>query len=156
MPGWSTPLRELVTLVERIWRPHGLGRAMAWVYIVVFALAVVGGTVLAAVAGEPGLLVVALAGGLPLLMVSVFGALRPYVCASQQGLQVQNPITRVDLSWAEITQVRPGYHGLEITTRDGDVAVAWAVQKSNWARWLKRRTRADDVAAVLEQMAAEH
>jgi hypothetical protein len=51
--------------------------------------------------------------------------------------------------------VRPGYHGLEITTRQGDVAVAWAVQKSNLARWLKRRTRADDVAAVLEQMAAE-
>jgi hypothetical protein len=83
------------------------------------------GRVLAAVAGEPGLLVVALAGGLPLLMLSVLGALRTYVCATRQGLQVQNPITRVDLSWAEITQVRPGYHGVEITTRD---YVAWAVQ----------------------------
>jgi hypothetical protein len=29
---------------------------MAWLYIVVFALAVVGGTVLAAAAGEPGIL----------------------------------------------------------------------------------------------------
>jgi hypothetical protein len=47
--------------------------------------------------------------------------------------------------------VRPGYHGLEFTTREHEVVIAWAVQKSNVAGWPKRRTRADDVADFLQQ-----
>jgi hypothetical protein len=69
---------------------------------------------------------------------------------------VQNPIVSFSLARDATTQVLPGFYGLEIATRDGDLAIAWAVQRSNLTRWLKRRTRADDVADVLNQMAAEH
>jgi hypothetical protein len=34
-------------------------------------------------------------------------------------------------------------------TKDGETISAWAVQKSNIAKWRGRRTRADDVAAAL-------
>lgn len=141
---------------SRTWRPHPIGRTAAWVYIAVFAIAVVAGTIIVIVDGQPGLLVVAVVGGHPMLLLSVLGALRPYVRADEGGLHVQNPIRRLELSWAEITEVLPGYHGLEITTRDGEMEIAWAVQKSNLAGWLKRPTRADDAAVFLQQTASKH
>jgi hypothetical protein len=68
-------------------------------------------------------------------------------------VRIQNPVRRHDLAWAEIETVVAGYDGVEITTRGDDVVVGWAVQKSNLARWLRRRTRADDVAEFLAQAA---
>jgi hypothetical protein len=90
-------------------------------------------------------------GGVPLLPISVLGGLRPFVSAGPEGVHVQHPLRRYDPSWAEVTEVQPGYHGLEITTRADEIVVAWAVEKSNLTRWLQRRTRADDVAEVLQQ-----
>lgn len=128
---------------------------MARVYIVVFIVAVVAGTVDLAVNGEPGIVLVALVGGHPLLLVSVLGALRPFISADTEGVHVQNPVRRHNLSWEEIREVVPGYHGLEIMTREDEMVIAWAVQKSNLAGWLSRRTRADDVADFLQQAAEQ-
>jgi hypothetical protein len=121
----------------------------------VFIAAVVAGAIVVAVEAEPGLLVATVLGGHPLLLVSVLGGLRPFVSAGPAGVHVRNPVRRYDLSWAESTEVRPGHHGLEITTREDEVVVAWAVQRSSVASRSKRRTRADDVADLL-QRSAEH
>jgi len=62
---------------------------------------------------------------------------------------------RFNLPWADVAEILPGYNGQEIRIRD-EVKFVWAVQKSNLARCLKRRTRADHVADVLQEMAAGH
>jgi hypothetical protein len=142
--------------VPRTWRPRAFGRAVAWVFILGFIAAVVAGSVVLVSGGEPGVLLAILLGGHPLLLIAVLGSLRPFVSADTEGLRVQNPVRRFDLPWAEIAEVLPGYSGLEITTRDDEVVIAWAVQKSNLAGWLKRRTRADDVADLLQNAAAGH
>jgi hypothetical protein len=80
-------------------------------------------------------------------------AFRPHITVTSTGLVVQSPIQRANMKFADILWVRPGYYGLLIRTRDGRVVSAWAVQKSNAARWAKKRTRADDVAdAIISRM----
>jgi len=52
----------------------------------------------------------------------------------------------------DVLMVRGGYYGLEIRVRGRHFSItASAVQKSNLANWVGRRTRADEVAdAILE------
>jgi hypothetical protein len=72
-------------------------------------------------------------------------------------LFIQNRITSRSVRYSEIAKVSGGYYGLRLVTTDGDVVVAWAVQKSNAARWLHRQTRADEIsAAILERRATAH
>jgi hypothetical protein len=91
-----------------------------------------------------------------MLMIGAFpvglwlGALRPFVRAEDEGLIVRNPISTRHIHYGDIVLCRPGYSGLEIITRNGRVT-AWAVQKSNLASWLHTRTRADEVAAFIDQ-----
>jgi len=75
--------------------------------------------------------------------------LRPFVALSDTELVIRNPwgLRRVELS--DISRVDVGYSGLTITTTTGSQIVAWAVQKSNLAKWTGRQTRADQVAATI-------
>jgi hypothetical protein len=78
----------------------------------------------------------------------------PLLGASDDGVLVRNPVRVVTVPWADVERVVPSSLGLIIERRRGQPVVAWAVGKSNVSRWLRRRTRADAVAATLEQRAA--
>jgi hypothetical protein len=59
---------------------------------------------------------------------------------------VRNPFNSRRVRLADVTHVEGGWGGLTIGTLAGVAVTAWAVQKSNYARWSGRRTRADDIA----------
>jgi hypothetical protein len=76
-------------------------------------------------------------------------ALRVSITASDNGVTVVSLTGTTRIAWDEIMHCTPGYWGIEITLRDGTVVNASAIQKPNYATWLKRRTRADEVADAL-------
>jgi hypothetical protein len=73
----------------------------------------------------------------------------PYVDLTLTEVIVQNRIRKTSLPYTAIREIRPGYYGLRFITNDGRALTAWAVQKSNAATWMHRRTRADDLADVI-------
>lgn len=85
-------------------------------------------------------------GGLVLWFRSAF---RPEVVLTATDLVVRNPGGTRQVSLREVAAVEPGYGGLTITTVTGERVVAWAVQKSNLAKWTGRHTRADEVVAAI-------
>jgi hypothetical protein len=140
--------------LDEVWRPERWGQVGAW------ALGVSGGllcivSLVAAVTGS---------GADWLLLAVVFGLFpvfawrwgtHPLLATSADGVVVRNPVRTVVVPWADVERCVPSSLGLLIERRgDGRTVVAWAVQKSNLFRWLGRRTRADDVAAALEERAA--
>jgi hypothetical protein len=78
----------------------------------------------------------------------------PYVELTDQGVEVQNRLLRASVPYSDISEVRGGYYGLTIVTKRNETVTAWAVQKSNWARWTKKQTRADAVRAAIMARAA--
>jgi Bacterial PH domain len=84
-------------------------------------------------------------------------AFRPLLSMTASGLTVQNPLDRVELGWADVQSVSPGYYGIAIRTNGNRLIVARAVQKSNLARWAEGSTRADLVVeAIRSQISAAH
>lgn len=74
-------------------------------------------------------------------------AFHPYVACTAAGLVVCNPYRSVTIPWHDLDSVEGGYFGLIVRRRSDPRPIhAWAVQKSNFARWTGRRTRSDDVA----------
>ena len=76
-------------------------------------------------------------------------AFMPYLASSPDGVVIQNRFTRATVPWSEIARVRPGYYGLIIHKKTGGSVTAWAVQKSNVARWTGKSSRGNEVAEVL-------
>jgi hypothetical protein len=74
--------------------------------------------------------------------------IHPRISATPSALIIVNPLGRQALDWAAITGVKPGYDGMVISTTYGEFR-AWAVQKSNVAKWLGRHTRADSICQEL-------
>jgi hypothetical protein len=77
------------------------------------------------------------------------GAFVPYIAVMPEAVVIQNPIVRLKVPWTDITGAGSGYYGLRIERKSGNSITAWAVQKSNTARWGHKRVRADDVANVI-------
>lgn len=130
---------------DHVWRPNRLAAPAGYVLAAIFV--VLG--VAEAIQGQLG-------AGIAVICVAPIGVLAtwrlasvPYVAASSGGIVVQNPILRRTIQWQNVASVECGYAGLVIRTKDGDAISAWAIQKSNLARWTHSRTRADDVAAIL-------
>ena len=74
----------------------------------------------------------------------------PFIEARPEALVIQNPLRRREFAWSAIERVKPTYSGLLIIRKDGGwPTAAWAVQKSNFAVWTHRWTRADEVTEVL-------
>lgn len=73
--------------------------------------------------------------------------------ASPAGVRVVNPFTTHELSWSEVEAFSSERY-LVVHRSDGDVITAWAVQAANAARMAGRRSRADDVADRLRELAA--
>ena len=72
----------------------------------------------------------------------------PYIAVTPTSLVVQNEVRKVRIARERVEGVSPGYWGLAIATRDGEV-LAVAVGKSELLRWLNRRGRADSVGDEL-------
>lgn len=85
----------------------------------------------------------------------LFG-LRPHVELTDDAVIVQNPLRRSVLGLGSITEVRASYGGLIFDVHWNRAVTAWAVQKTNLAGWVGRRTRADEIAERLRTVAQEH
>lgn len=86
----------------------------------------------------------------PLIALGVWRwAFVPYIALDPVGVVVQNRIGKVTVPYSQIRDVRTGYSGLTLKLDNGSSVTAWAVQKSNWARWRKLRTRSDEVADAI-------
>jgi hypothetical protein len=131
--------------LDEVWRPARFGQVGAW------ALGVVGGlmAVVSLVAAVTG------AGAGALLVAVVFGLFPVFAWRWGTHPLLATSARAVVVPWADVERCVPSSLGLLIERRSGGrPVVAWAVQKSNLFRWLGRRTRADDVAAALEERAA--
>ncbi len=140
--------------LEQVWHPGRWTRVGAW------AIGLVGGVLsvaalVAAVTGGAGALVATAVFGLFPVFAWRWGT-HPLLAASAAGVTVRNPVRTVVVPWADVERCVPSSLGLAVERRNDRPVVAWAVHKPSLARWLGRRTRADDVAAALEQRAAAH
>lgn len=141
---------------EQVWTPRPLARAAALVFVAVGVLGALSGVVSAVVlaaqarAGDAatGIDVAMLCA--PLAVAGWRLGLHPLIATGPEGVTIRNPVATTFVPWSDIQRCTPGYSGITIVRRDGSRVVAWAVQKSNAARWLNRRVRADDVADHLE------
>lgn len=77
----------------------------------------------------------------------------PYVALSSEWLVVQGAFAHKAVPCRAIREARPGLYGLRIRTTTGRAFVARAVQKSKFAEWFHRETRADALAAQIMERA---
>lgn len=141
-------------LEPREWRVSRVGRAAGWLFV---AMGIAGAT--AGLIGIPLFLPVRQWWArVPVLAMCAAGAFAGYrfgvlpsIALTATGIRVRNPLRRHEIAWRDIDVVGPTYYGLRIKRVDGRPITAWAVQKSNWSRWTKRTTRADEVADELNR-----
>ena len=69
----------------------------------------------------------------------------PLLALTADGVIVRNPVKRTEVLYRDIRDVRAGGIGLRIVRRDGSWVIAWAIQKSNAARWSGAEARCDQV-----------
>ncbi len=50
-------------------------------------------------------------------------AFRPFLAVNDEGVIVQNPLSRYEIAWADIRSVTPGYYGIAIRRTGGRVVV---------------------------------
>jgi hypothetical protein len=141
------------------WRTSGLARAFGWVACPLLGLLAVGSLVAAVWpdVGQDRTAMAALAAAAAAAAVVTWRcALHPRLTAGPDGLVVVNPWHTLVVPWADVAGVAPGYSGIEIARRSGRTVVAWAVQQSNMATWMGRRTRAVRTAESLAELAERH
>jgi hypothetical protein len=80
--------------------------------------------------------------------------LRPKLCIDSERMTIRNTGRTRTFSRELVRRASPTYYGLFIHLKDGHIHRARAIQKPNYASWLKRRTRADQVADEINQWAA--
>lgn len=138
-----------------VWRPSKI--AFAGIYVFAAFMVLVGVSIAGVAADEgevlPGALFGLLAFGGPAAFAIVWVQRCRIVCATD-ALEVVGLVTRPRIAWHEVVGSRPGYWGVQIHLRDGSVVVAGAVQKANVSVWMKWRTRADELAELIESRAS--
>ncbi len=68
---------------------------------------------------------------------------------ADDGVTVFNYIGTRRVAWTEITEVTADYYGLRLLLANGQIVTASGLAKPNWAAWLNRRTKVDDVADLI-------
>jgi hypothetical protein len=76
-------------------------------------------------------------------------AFRPSLTLTDSDVIVRNPWGTRVIPLADIAGFGGAYAGLSIQLRSGGSVAAWAVQKSNAAKWAGAKTRADEVADAI-------
>lgn len=139
-------------LQDIVWRVGLVGR-VGWILVFIFWLSI------AIVFSYTEAVSIAVLMWIASGLLAVFGwrsAFVPYISAAPQELVVQNRFWRRTIPWEDVEAIKPGYYGLLIKRRSNMAVTAWAVQKSNFSVWTKRRTRADDVAEQLLGLAKQY
>ncbi|BBH68171.1 hypothetical protein ACTI_48560 [Actinoplanes sp. OR16] len=80
-------------------------------------------------------------------------AIRPSVTLTGDELIVRNPWGTTTVPLTDVKGFGGAYAGLSIERHSGGSVAAWAVQKSNAAKWSGKRTRADEVTDAIRQAA---
>lgn len=135
------------------WRSTPLARSISYVVVGLCAFIAIPSIVDAiwgSSGGSVGISTFIICGGLG--SFAYLAGLRPAIVATPSGIIVRNPLRTRLFAWADVTNVSPGYSGLRIEQQSGTVT-AWAVQKTNLSIALNRRTRADDIAKQLTELA---
>jgi hypothetical protein len=130
----------------RVWRVDEPVRRLADVVSVLFVVIALGGTAIGlSAAGAVVMWALAI-----LIVLSVWRwYMVPYVAVTTDGVVVRGVFARRTLDYDAIRRARPGLYGVRIETVDQGTVTAWAVQKSKFAEWTHRRTRADSVVAEI-------
>jgi hypothetical protein len=140
--------------LDQVWRPARWSQVGAWAVGLAGGVMSVASLVAAVTGAEAGPLVGVVGFGLFPVVAWRWGT-HSLLATSADGVVVRNPVRTVVVPWTEIERCVPSSLGLIIERHGGaQPIVAWAVPKPNVSRWLRRRTRADDVAAALEERAA--
>ncbi|MET0491724.1 MAG: PH domain-containing protein [Actinoplanes sp.] len=126
--------------MTRVWRVSTFGRAGS--FVLPIGCGVFGGT---AAGGFTGVIFPFLVG----LMLWWLSTIRPALTLTGEEVIVRNPVRTTRVPLADIAEVRPGRRGVTIRTTDDRKVSAWAVQRSNLARWTGRDTRADQVTEAI-------
>lgn len=74
----------------------------------------------------------------------------------RRGIEIVRLISRTFIPWPDVVRAEPSYFGIRIWRLNGSSVVAPVVQKSNLAKMLSIRTRADDVADLINQRVKLH
>ncbi|MDP9442232.1 MAG: hypothetical protein M3P34_08670 [Actinomycetota bacterium] len=64
-------------------------------------------------------------------------------------LVVRNPRSEVTIPLREVQSCVPGYDGLLIASTGRPPVTAWAVQESNFSKWLKLNSRAKELCTMI-------
>ena len=75
---------------------------------------------------------------------------RPALTLTDKDLIVRNPWGTRRVPLTDVKGTGGAYAGLRIERRSGSPVTAWAVQKSNAAKWSGKTTRADEVAKAIK------
>lgn len=73
-----------------------------------------------------------------------------------RGVEIVRLISCTLIPWPDVVRAEPSYFGIRIWRLNGSSVVAPVVQKSNLAKMLSIRTRADDVADCINQRVRLH
>ena len=134
---------------DQVWRPNRLAAPIGYLLAAGFAAFGLVVAIQAQIQGYIETSILLFCAATVALLATWRLASAPFVATSADGIVVQNPLLRRTIAWNNIHQIDGGYYRLRIRTRDGETIVAWAIQKSNVARWTHTRTRSDDVATAL-------
>jgi hypothetical protein len=149
LAGEATPL-------PIVWRVGRAGRIASRTGVALSALTILG--VATWVVGWPDAdkLAAALvaAFGLVLALMLWRAGIHPSVAATEAGLVIRNPLETVTVPWEDLVEAAAGFDGVRIGRLSAPPTTIWAVQKANFSTWSGARTRADAVAAKIQELAA--
>jgi hypothetical protein len=125
--------------MSQVWKASRFGQVGTLIIVAIV-------TVYAFIVGGPVAGLVVLVLGAVIAWLFVFW---PAVIVTETEVIVRNPwgVQRVPLG--DIVGTGGAYAGLSIQRRSGGTVAAWAVQKSNAAKWSGKASRADEAAAAV-------
>ncbi len=99
---------------------------------------------------QRGFSIVALSIAILVVLFAWLVAIRPAVIVHENALIIQNVFKRYEIPWSAISQIAPTLL-LTVKTQDGRKIEAWAISSSIRDRINGRESRAEEIAAELEQ-----
>lgn len=76
---------------------------------------------------------------------------RMRVEVAEEGITIFNYLSTRRAAWEEIVAVTADYYGLRVVLANHEVITASGLARPNWAAWLRRRTKVDDVVEVIQE-----
>jgi hypothetical protein len=81
-----------------------------------------------------------------IVSLGFFRTTRMRLEADDEGITAYGYFRTRRVPWSSITDAAANYFGLQIFVDNGQVLTVAALGKSNWSRWFKQRTQADEAA----------